>query len=152
MAQHLHPTSYCRKGSALTYDPIFSERHNTHIWPCVNTSCQNGSALISDHVWTHHIVRALHLHPTMFKNTALEGFCTYIRPCSKTPHRKGFALTFYHVLKQRIERALSPRLRIPGNWPGADILLENGIIPYIWSCGNTSLNHIRMAMRSHLIM
>ena len=152
MAQHLHPTSSCRKGSALTSDPILSKRHNTHIWPCVNTSHQNGLALIFDHVQTHSIRRDLHLHLTMFKNTASEGLCTYIRPCSKTLHWKGFALTFDHVWTHRIERALRPRLRILGNWLGASILPENGINPYIWSSGNTSLNHIRMAMHSHMIM
>ena len=71
----------------------------------------------------------------MLESTALKRLSTYNRPCSKAPHRKGSALTSDHARKHRIERALSPRLRIPGNWLGASILLENGISPYIWSSG-----------------
>ena len=143
MAQHLYPTMW--KHTA-------SEGICTYIRPCVNTSHQKGSALTSDHVRTHCVGRALHLHPTMFKNTALEGLHTYIWPCLKTLHQKGSALTFDHVWTHCIKRPLSPRLRIPGNWPGASIILKNGINPYIWSSGKTSLNHIRMALHLYMIM
>ena len=76
LSQNGPPSSYIwphlvRKAfPALTSDLILSERPSTHIWPCVNTSRQNGSALISNHVRTHYIGRALHLHPTMCKHTA----------------------------------------------------------------------------------
>ena len=54
MAQHLHLTSSCRKGSALTSDLILSERICNYIWP-------------------HLVRKALHLHSTMLKNIASKG-------------------------------------------------------------------------------
>ena len=125
-SSYIWPPLVRKAHPALTYNLILSKRPSTHIWPCVNTSCQNGSTLISDHVWTHHIERDLHLHPTMCKHTTSEGLCTYIWPCANTLHRKGTTLTFDHVRTHRITMALSPRLRILGNWPGASILPENG--------------------------
>ena len=124
---------------------------HSHMTMC-NTSCQNSSTLISDHVRTHHIRKALHLHPTMFKNTASEGINTYSYPCSKAPHWKGSVLTFDHVRSHHVKRALGPRLRIPRNWPGSSILPENGVSHYIWSSENTTLNNIRMALHLYLIM
>ena len=65
---HLHATSYCEKGSALTSDLILSERRYTYIrphlvrkalqlhlimWEHIPQSQQNISTLISDHVGTH---------------------------------------------------------------------------------------------------
>ena len=44
-ALHLHLTSSCKKGSALTSDLIMLERHCTYIQP-------------------HYVRKALHLHPT----------------------------------------------------------------------------------------
>ena len=147
---------------------ITPEWLSTYIKPCMNTLHRKGSALTSDHVWKHRIERALHLHSTMFENTALKGICTYIWPCSKTPHRNGSTLRFDHAWKYHIKRALSPRLRIPGNWLGASIIPENGISPYIWSsgihlsitsewpcahiwsCKTTSYSHIRMALSPRL--
>ena len=69
---HIWPcvNTSCQNGSALTSDLILSERHNTHIWPCVNTLRQNGSALTSDLILS-------------------ERLYTYIRPCVNTSHRKG---------------------------------------------------------------
>ena len=64
-----------------------------------------------------------------------------------------------------VKKALSPRLRVPGNWPGAsiqrmavpltsDLLVrmvgtniwptcQKGGSPYMWSCRNYSYSHIR---------
>ena len=58
-------------------------------WPThllhLTSSCQKGSALISDHVQAHHIKKALHLRPT--------SSC-----------QKGIALTIDHARKHRIEK------------------------------------------------
>ena len=47
--------------------------------------------------------------------------------------------------------ALSSRMSIPGNWPGASIQ-RMAFSAYIWSCENTSHSHLRMAQHSHLNM
>ena len=147
---------------------ITPEWLSTYIQPCVNTLHQEISTLTFDHVQKHHIGRAQHLYLTMFENTTSKRLSTYIWPCSKAPHRKGSALTSNHAQKHHIERALIPRLRIPGNWPDASILPENGISPYIWSsvthpsitsefpcthiwsCKTTSHSHIKMAFSPRL--
>ena len=66
-----------------------------------------------------------------------------------------------------VRKALSPRLRVPGNWPGASIQrMETTLISdqvgtypsitlewpctYIWSCETTSHSHIRMALSPRL--
>ena len=110
-----------------------------------NPACQKGSALISDHVGTNPIItserHAQHSHLTMWEHIP--------QPCQKGPAltsdnqcQKGLALTFDHARNQsyvhveralhhiwscrnqshsHIRMALSPRLSIPGNWPGASI-------------------------------
>ena len=127
---------------------ILSERPNTHIWPCVNKSHQNGSTLTSDHVRTHHIERDLHLHSTMCEHTASKGLSVpdwgflvtdQVPPFSQ---RMASALisdqvgthpsitlewSWTHIWSckttshSHIRMALSPRLSIPGNWPSASI-------------------------------
>ena len=169
MAQHLYPTM-C--------EHIASEGLCSYIWPCLKTLHWKGSALIFDHVRKHRIKRALHLHLTMCKHTASKGLtvpdlgflvtdqvpplsqrmastlisdqvgthpsitsewpCTHIWSCKTTSH-------------SHIRMALSPKLSIPSNWPGASIQ-RMAFSTYIWSCGNTSLNHTRMALHLYLIM
>ena len=76
------------------------------------------SALISDQVGTHPSITS-------------EWPYTYIWSCENTSH-------------SHIRMALSPRLSIPGNWPGASIQ-RMAFNTYIWSCRNQSYSHIRMA-------
>ena len=159
---HLHSTM---QGTNPTY---MSKRLCTYIRPCeepIQHTCRKGFGLTSDHATNQsniHVERALHLHLTMQgTNPAYmsEGLCTYIWPCEEPIQhtcQKGSALTYGHTRNQssiHVRRALSPRMRIPGNWPGVSILPENGIQHFIdWSCGNTYLNHIRMALHLYLIM
>ena len=72
-----------------------------------------------------------------------------------------------YIWPSLVKMALSLRLRIPGNWPGASIqrmattLISDqvGTYPsissewpctYIWSCETTSISHIRMALSPSL--
>ena len=140
---------------ALTFDHqrntsnTMSKRHSTYIHQHDRTQLLSSVKSLSTHIHWHH--RKHHL-------SSMEGLSTYIRPCEEPIQptcRKGSALTFDHARNQsslHVERDLNPRLRIPGNWLGASILPENGISPYIWSSGNASLNHIRMALHLYLIM
>ena len=126
---HLHPTSSCQKGFALTSDLIMSERICTYIRPHhlrkalhlhLTSSCQKGVALTSNlimserhctYIRPHHVRKALHLHPT--------SWC-----------QKGTLSSSLSV---------SPKLKqILGNWPGASILPENG------------LQHLYMIMWEHI--
>ena len=99
----------CQKGSALTFDharnqsSIYVKRalHLHLTMRGTNPACQKGSALTYDHVRN--------------QSSMLEGLCTYIWSCGMNTSRS------------HIRMALSPRLSIPGNWPGASILPENGL-------------------------
>ena len=83
------------------------------------------SALISDQVGTHPSITS-------------EWPCTHIWSCKTTSH-------------SHIRMALSPKLSIPGNWPGASIP-RMAFNTYIWSSRNQYYSHIKMAQHSHLTM
>ena len=144
---------------------IISERNAQHshltMWEHIPQNCQKGPTLTFDHARNQsstHVKKDLHLHSTMRGTNPsymLKGLCTYIRPCEEPIQptcQKGSTLTFAHATNQssiHVRRALSPRLRIPGNWPGASIQIM-AFNTYILSCRNQSYSHIRMAQHSHL--
>ena len=125
---------------ALTSDLIFSERHAQHSH--LTSSCENGSALISDHVQAHHIGKALNLHPTSscWKGSIvtsdpilLERNNTHIWPCVNTSRQNGSSLTSDLILSERVCTYIRPcvntshrkgsqsQTELLGNWPGASI-------------------------------
>ena len=120
----------CQKGLALTSSGMIG---HTIYYP------RKGSTLIFDHVRNQSILyikRALHLHSTMQGTNPIymsKGLYTYIQPCEEPIQptcQKGYALTSSHARNQSIihvRRALSPRMRIPSNWPGSSIFPKNGI-------------------------
>ena len=139
----------------------------SHIWPCGNTS--HNPFRKAQH--SHLIMREM--NPEFM----LERLCTYIWPCEEPiqhTRQKGSALTFDHARNQsniHVERALHLHLTMRGTnpaymskrllAPGWGFLVTDQVPPfsqrmesktYIWSCGNTSLNHIRMALHLYLIM
>ena len=171
------------KGSALTYDLVGTKSYTlvrracTHIWPIRNWilhPCQNGpsprlSYLVMDQV-----------PPFSPRRMVVSLISDLVGNKSYTFSKKAYT----HIWHGR-NWILSPwqngpksQTKLPGNWPGASILLENGscpyirpgrqngqhshmtweepnplamiewFIPYIWSSGNTSLYHIRMASQS----
>ena len=142
-----HILQPCWKGSALTsnhegtHPTTLLERLSTYIYPCGNTSC-------------NHARKDLHLHLAMWEHI--------LQPCYK-----GFTLTSSHV-------GTHPATMLEGlSTPGWGFLVTDQVpqfsqrmastlisdqvgthpsitsewpCTYIWSCGNTSLNHIRMAL------
>ena len=104
-------------------------------------SCQNDPTLTSDHG------RNLILSPCE-NGTAL------------TSHLDSLERLSPYIWPWLVRKALSPRLRIPGNWPGASIqrmtktLISNQVgthpCTHIWSCKTTSHIHIRMALSPRL--
>ena len=70
------------------------------------------------------------------------------------PWQNGSALTSDHGRNQsshHVRIALSSRLSITRNWPGASIQ-RIAFRSYIWSCENTTHSHLRMAQHSHMTM
>ena len=144
MAQHLYPTM-CEH-TAL-------EGLITYIRPCLKTPHRKDSASTFDYAQKHHIKRDLHLHSTMFENTASKGLSVpdwgFLVTNQVPPFSQRMASTLIsnqvgthplitlewpctHIWSYKttshshIKMALSPRLSIPGNWPGASIHPENG--------------------------
>ena len=96
----------------------------------------------------------IHQHGRTHLLPSVERLCTYIWSCGNQS-------------LNHIRMALSPKLRILGNWPGASIQrMETTLISdqvgthplitlewpctYIWSCENKSHSHIRMALSPRL--
>ena len=115
------------------------------MWEHIPQSHQSGSTLTSDHgrnQSSHHVRMAMTLHLTMGG--------PILPPC-----QNGFALTSDHVGTHPI---------VTSKWPSAPswVFLVTDQVPlfswimafntYIWSCGNTSSNHIRMALHLYMIM
>ena len=169
-AQHSHPTSSCHKGFALTYDLILSERRCTYIRPHLvrkalhlhpTSSCQKGSALTSvrvlskricTYIWPHLVRKALHLRLIMWEHILQS-------------HQNGFALISDHVGTHPpitsawlcvdhvgIHPIITSKWICTNNVGTHPIVTSEWICTYIWSCGNTSHSHIRMALHLHLIM
>ena len=117
LLQHLYLTM---RG---THPTTLSKRPSTHIWPCeerIQHTCKKGFALTFDHVRNQsnvHVKKALHLRSTMWGTNP-----TYMSKGLSGPGW-GFLVTD----------------QMP---PFSQRMAFN---TYIWSCGNTSLNHIRMA-------
>ena len=155
---------------------MIEERHCTYIWSThdrrkaqhlylINTWSKKGLALISDqHMIKERLCTYIHLGwNTSYHND--ERACTHIWSSGNTS-------------QQSYQNGPQSSTELPGNWPGASILLENASFPYIcptrqngqhshltweelnpltmtewfspyiWSSGNTSLCHIRMASQS----
>ena len=98
-----------------------------------------------------YVTKAHHLHSTMRRTNPTymsKGICTYIWSCRNNPTVTLEWLCTYiwswrNQSYSHIRMALSPRLRFPGNWPGASIP-KMAFNAYIWSCRNQYYNHIRM--------
>ena len=91
--QHLYSTM-CKH--------IASEGLCTYIQPCSKTQQWKGFTLTSDDVRKHRIGRDLHLHLTMFKNTASKGISVpdwgFLVIDQVPPFRESHStLIFYHV-------------------------------------------------------
>ena len=163
MALHLYLTMW---------EQTASEWICTYIWPCENTPHQNGSALTSNHVRTHHIRMDLHLYPTSscqkgsaltFNLILLERLYTYIWPCEEhiqnTCH-KGSALTSDHVRSTssiHVRKALQLHLTMWGTHPS---YMSERLYTYIWPCeehikhtcqkGSALISdHVRNTSRNH---
>ena len=129
------------KGTALTSNLDSSERHNTYIHQHDRTQLLSSVKSHDTHI---HKPSRTHLLPSV------ERHCTYIWPWL-------------------IRKALNPRLKVPGNWPGASIqrmattfisdqvgthpsITSEWPCAHIWSYKTTSHNHIRMALSPRLII
>ena len=110
-ALHLHLTTNVRKDQHL-----YSTMQGT------NPSCWKGSALTSD----NKCQKGLHSHLIMqeviltFDHVGTNPIVTSEWLSTHIWHGRNHS--FHHDRKE-----LNPRFRIPSNWPGASILLDNGI-------------------------
>ena len=145
-------THDAKNGTAITSDQHMMQRKAEHLH-LINTWCEE---------WL-----SIYIHPVREHIPLLmEGLCTHIWSWGNTSQQS------YQNGPQ------SSSTDLPSNWPGASIVLENGscpyirptrwngqhshltwkelnplamtewFSPYIWSSGNTSLYHIRMATQS----
>ena len=91
MDQHLHLNSSCRKGSALTFNLILSERLCTYIRPCSKTSHRKGTQSQTKDSWK--LTRCLH-SPREWNQSL------YLIKWEHIPqsHQNGHALTSDHVI------------------------------------------------------
>ena len=162
---------------ALTSDHGGKKSHNH-----VRKACPT---LTFDHVGTNPIIISerpiTYIHPVREHIPLLmEGLYTYIHLVREhIPLLMEWLCTHIwswgNTSQQSYQNGPQSLTELPGNWPGASILLENGSFPYIrparwngqhshltweelnplamtewfspyiWSSGNTSLYHIRMA-------
>ena len=138
MDLHLHMTSSYQKGSALTSNLILSERLCTYIRPHLvrkdihlhlTSSCQKGSALTSNLI-------------------LLERLCTYIRP-----HLVIKDLHLHLIMWEHIPQSHHNGSTLISDHVGTHpTITSEWLCTYIWSCGNTSCNHIKMELHLYLIM
>ena len=116
---------------------LWAERLYTYIWQPMSEGLSTYIRPCKEPIL--HAKRALYLHSSMRGTNPMymsKGPCTYIWSCRNQSY-------------SHIWMALSPRLSIPGNWPGASIP-RMAFSAYIWSCRNQSYSHIRMAKHLHL--
>ena len=132
----LTSVNQCRKGSALTLGHARNQSSMQKGSALTSENqCQKGSALIFDHARNQSFMS--------------KGICTYIWQTMS----EGHALTSNIVGTNPTVILEWPQSQteIPGNWPGVSIprmattLISNQV-------GTNLYDHIKMAMRSHLIM